>query len=181
MCVCVSSVDASYASHNGIGPIGMGAATGTTTSSSSMGGMFSSTAADLAQLSLNLSTQSSLQHQQQQQQQMRSSTSSHHLLSAPGMSSSSLPPLSPLSLPALPLDAMTALGTVPLQSFRHPEPESIADMLEIPGKGRCYVYLAKYTYEPFNQSPNDNPEAEVSLTAGDYVLVWGNMDEVLII
>ena len=110
---------------------------------------------------------------------MRSSTSSQHLLSAPGMSSSILPPLSPLSLPALPLDALTALGTVPLHSFRHPEPESIADMLEIPGKGRCYVYLAKYTYEPFNQSPNDNPEAEVSLTAGDYVLVWGNMDEVI--
>lgn len=51
-------------------------------------------------------------------------------------------------------------------------------MLEIPGKGRCYVYLAKYTYDPFSQSPNDNPEAEVSLSAGDYVLVWGNMDEV---
>lgn len=68
--------------------------------------------------------------------------------------------------------------TVPLQSFRHPEPESSADMLEIPGKGRCYVYLAKYTYDPFSQSPNENPEAEVSLAAGDYVLVWGNMDEV---
>ena len=52
-------------------------------------------------------------------------------------------------------------------------------MLEIPGKGRCYVYLAKYTYDPFSQSPNDNPEAEVSLAAGDYVLVWGNMDEVI--
>ena len=116
-----------------------------------------------------------------------------------------LPPLSPLSLPALPLDALNSVGkltsncalyfyyfkwagsiyfipsqfaTVPLQSFRHPEPESSADMLEIPGKGRCYVYLAKYTYDPFSQSPNENPEAEVSLTAGDYVLVWGNMDEV---
>ncbi|KAI9559005.1 hypothetical protein GHT06_015794 [Daphnia sinensis] len=89
------------------------------------------------------------------------------------------PPLSPLSLPALPLDAHSGslLHTVPLHSFRHPEPESSADMLEIPGKGRCYVYLAKYTYDPFTQSPNDNPEAEVSLAAGDYVLVWGNMDE----
>ncbi|EFX79637.1 hypothetical protein DAPPUDRAFT_30197, partial [Daphnia pulex] len=35
----------------------------------------------------------------------------------------------------------------------------------------------KYTYDPFSQSPNDNPEAEVSLAAGDYVLVWGTMDE----
>ena len=98
-----------------------------------------------------------------------------------GVSSMLHPPLSPLSLPALPLDAHSAhslLHTVPLQSFRHPEPESSADMLEIPGKGRCYVYLAKYTYDPFSQSPNDNPEAEVSLAAGDYVLVWGTMDEV---
>lgn len=35
----------------------------------------------------------------------------------------------------------------------------------------------RYTYDPFSQSPNENPEAEISVTAGDYVLVWGNMDE----
>merc|ERR1719410_1071179 len=50
-------------------------------------------------------------------------------------------------------------------------------MLEIPGKGRCYVYLARYTYEPFSQSQNDNPESELPLYAGDYVLVWGELDE----
>ncbi|CAG0924138.1 unnamed protein product [Notodromas monacha] len=27
------------------------------------------------------------------------------------------------------------------------------------------------------QSPNDNPESELPLTAGDYVLVWGDVDE----
>ncbi|XP_046645489.1 uncharacterized protein LOC124336002 isoform X6 [Daphnia pulicaria] len=141
----------------------------------------STAAADLAHtLSLGVA---------QQQQHHNSSLVSGGLrstLTAPGsggggsMASMLHPPLSPLSLPALPLDAHSAhslLHTVPLHSFRHPEPESSADMLEIPGKGRCYVYLAKYTYDPFSQSPNDNPEAEVSLAAGDYVLVWGTMDE----
>ena len=32
------------------------------------------------------------------------------------------------------------------------------DMLEIPGKGRCYVYFARYTYDPLAQSLNDNPQ-----------------------
>ncbi|GLH03419.1 RIMS-binding protein 2, partial [Gryllus bimaculatus] len=51
------------------------------------------------------------------------------------------------------------------------------DMLEIPGKGRCFVFIAKYSYDPLSQSPNENPEAELPLGAGDYVLVWGPMDE----
>jgi RIMS-binding protein 2 len=141
----------------------------------------STAAADLAHtLSLGVAAQ----QQQQQQHHHNSSSISSGLRSTLAPSSVSMlhPPLSPLSLPALPLDAHSAhslLHTVPLHSFRHPEPESSADMLEIPGKGRCYVYLAKYTYDPFTQSPNDNPEAEVSLAAGDYVLVWGTMDEVI--
>ncbi|XP_065333929.1 RIMS-binding protein 2 isoform X16 [Cloeon dipterum] len=53
----------------------------------------------------------------------------------------------------------------------------LLDMLDIPGKGRCYVFMAKYTYDPFTQSPNDHPEAELAVNAGDYLLVWGNMDE----
>ena len=53
----------------------------------------------------------------------------------------------------------------------------VVDMLEIPGKGRCYVYFARYSYEPFQQSLNDNPESELPLTAGDYILVWGDTDE----
>ncbi|XP_046682775.1 RIMS-binding protein 2 isoform X2 [Homalodisca vitripennis] len=51
------------------------------------------------------------------------------------------------------------------------------DMLDIPGKGRCYVYIARYSYDPFQQSPNECPEAELAVNAGDYLLVWGNMDE----
>lgn len=154
--------------------MGSGLTSTTLTNTSSVffpGGVATSTssaAADLAHtLSLGQQQNAGLHHQH------RTST-----LTAPV--SMMHPPLSPLSLPALPLDAHSGslVHTVPLHSFRHPEPESSADMLEIPGKGRCYVYLAKYTYDPFTQSPNDNPEAEVSLAAGDYVLVWGNMDEV---
>lgn len=54
---------------------------------------------------------------------------------------------------------------------------NLVDMLEIPGKGRCFVYFARYSYDPFQQSLNDNPESELPLTAGDYVLVWGDADE----
>ncbi|XP_069188516.1 uncharacterized protein [Procambarus clarkii] len=53
----------------------------------------------------------------------------------------------------------------------------VLDVLEIPGKGRCHVYIARYSYDPFQHSPNENPEAELAVNAGDYVLVWGSMDE----
>ncbi|ROT62435.1 RIMS-binding protein 2 [Penaeus vannamei] len=53
----------------------------------------------------------------------------------------------------------------------------VLDVLEIPGKGRCHVYIARYSYDPFQHSPNENPEAELAVNAGDYVLVWGAMDE----
>lgn len=36
----------------------------------------------------------------------------------------------------------------------------------------------RYTYDPFTHSPNECPEAELPINAGDYLLVWGNMDEV---
>ena len=35
----------------------------------------------------------------------------------------------------------------------------------------------RYTYDPFSQSQNDNPESELPLLSGDYVLVWGEIDE----
>ncbi|GFR99974.1 peripheral-type benzodiazepine receptor-associated protein 1 [Elysia marginata] len=44
-------------------------------------------------------------------------------------------------------------------------------------KGPIQVYIAKYNYDPFTLSPNENPEMELPLTAGDYVLVVGDMDE----
>ncbi len=55
--------------------------------------------------------------------------------------------------------------------------EDIVDSIEIPNRGRCKVYIARYSYDPFKQSPNDNPEAELVLLAGDFVLIFGNIDE----
>lgn len=52
------------------------------------------------------------------------------------------------------------------------------DFIELPGRGRCNIYCARYTYDPLKQSPNENPEAELALNAGDYVIIYGEMDEV---
>ena len=50
-------------------------------------------------------------------------------------------------------------------------------MVEVPGKGWCWVYLARYSYDPFQHSPNDTPEAELAINAGDYILVWSDPDQ----
>ncbi|KAK3083880.1 hypothetical protein FSP39_004557 [Pinctada imbricata] len=56
--------------------------------------------------------------------------------------------------------------------------KALEDKLSVPGrKGPIQVYIAKYSYDPFQHSPNDNPDAELPLDAGDYVLVYGEMDE----
>ncbi|XP_065934810.1 RIMS-binding protein 2 isoform X12 [Magallana gigas] len=44
-------------------------------------------------------------------------------------------------------------------------------------KGPIQVFQAKYSYDPFQHSPNENPDAELPINAGDYVLVYGEMDE----
>ncbi|OWF38817.1 Peripheral-type benzodiazepine receptor-associated protein 1 [Mizuhopecten yessoensis] len=44
-------------------------------------------------------------------------------------------------------------------------------------KGPLQVYIAKYSYDPFQHSPNENPDAELSINTGDYLLVYGEMDE----
>ncbi|XP_048199351.1 RIMS-binding protein 3A-like [Perognathus longimembris pacificus] len=38
------------------------------------------------------------------------------------------------------------------------------------------IFLARYNYNPF-EGPNEHPEVELPLTAGDYVYVFGDMDE----
>ena len=40
-----------------------------------------------------------------------------------------------------------------------------------------FLKYFRYSYDPFTQSLNEFPEAEISVTAGDYVLVWGEADE----
>ncbi|XP_052832506.1 peripheral-type benzodiazepine receptor-associated protein 1 isoform X2 [Octopus bimaculoides] len=45
------------------------------------------------------------------------------------------------------------------------------------GSGQVQVYIAKYNYDPFQFSPNENPETELALNSGDYVFINGEMDE----
>ncbi|XP_044764212.1 RIMS-binding protein 2 isoform X3 [Coccinella septempunctata] len=47
--------------------------------------------------------------------------------------------------------------------------EGQVDMLDIPGKGRCSVYIARFSYEP-----EPDIEEELAIQAGDYLLVWGD-------
>ena len=44
-------------------------------------------------------------------------------------------------------------------------------------KVNLFLKYFRYSYDPFTQSLNEFPEAEISVTAGDYVLVWGEADE----
>ncbi|XP_074868602.1 RIMS-binding protein 2-like [Carettochelys insculpta] len=44
------------------------------------------------------------------------------------------------------------------------------------GPAKLQVFLARYSYDPFD-GPNKNPEAELPLTAGEYVYIYGDMDE----
>ena len=46
-----------------------------------------------------------------------------------------------------------------------------------PGNRMMFCHF-RYSYDPFQQSLNDNPEYELPLSSGDYVLIWGNVDDV---
>ena len=48
----------------------------------------------------------------------------------------------------------------------------------LPTKSPYRVYVAKYSYDPLQFSPNENPDAELPLNAGDYVYIYGAEDEV---
>jgi len=73
---------------------------------------------------------------------------------------------------ALHSSAPTAATLAPLVS----EAKHVIDSIEVPNRGRARVFIAKYSYDPFRQSPNENPESELSLAAGDFVLVFGDLD-----
>lgn len=42
---------------------------------------------------------------------------------------------------------------------------------------KYYLYMCKYSYDPFKNSPNDNPEAELPLQTGDYLYILNEDDE----
>lgn len=41
----------------------------------------------------------------------------------------------------------------------------------------CRLALARYSYKPLRDSPNNYPELELSLEPGDYLLLFGNLDD----
>ena len=47
--------------------------------------------------------------------------------------------------------------------------------VEIPGKGWRFVFVARYSYDPFQHSPNESPEAELQVNAGKLVFQWGSV------
>ncbi|KAM9780704.1 peripheral-type benzodiazepine receptor-associated protein 1 isoform 14-T14 [Syngnathus typhle] len=44
------------------------------------------------------------------------------------------------------------------------------------GASKLQVFIARYSYNPYD-GPNDNPEMELPLTAGEYIYVYGGMDD----
>ncbi|XP_019700001.1 uncharacterized protein LOC105189771 isoform X3 [Harpegnathos saltator] len=83
--------------------------------------------------------------------------------------------LGPRQIPKIPASILT--NPVDRLSNDNIVPESQVDMLDVPGKGKCYVYIARFSYEPCHHSPNANPEAELPVQGGDYLLVWGQPDD----
>ncbi|KAK1882690.1 RIMS-binding protein 2 [Dissostichus eleginoides] len=41
---------------------------------------------------------------------------------------------------------------------------------------KLQVFIARYSYNPYD-GPNDNPEVELPLTAGEYIYMYGDMDD----
>ncbi|KAM8819103.1 RIMS-binding protein 3A-like [Rhynchonycteris naso] len=61
------------------------------------------------------------------------------------------------------------------------DPESVSSTLEVgdseaPANPKLKIFLVLYSYNPF-EGPNEHPECELPLTAGDYVYIFGDMDE----
>ncbi|NWX05273.1 RIMB1 protein, partial [Caloenas nicobarica] len=77
---------------------------------------------------------------------------------------------SPKSCPTPEVDTASEMEELDVDSISlMPEPGS-------QGHAKLQVFLARYSYNPFD-GPNENPEAELPLTAGEYIYVYGDMDE----
>ena len=59
------------------------------------------------------------------------------------------------------------------EALRNREPQTTTNHLPPP----LPTPIHRYSYDPFQHSPNEAPESELRLNAGDYVLVWGEVDE----
>ncbi|XP_048180977.1 peripheral-type benzodiazepine receptor-associated protein 1 isoform X8 [Corvus hawaiiensis] len=77
---------------------------------------------------------------------------------------------SPKSCPTPEVDTASEMEELDIDSISlMPEPGS-------QGPAKLQVFLARYSYNPFD-GPNENPEAELPLTAGEYIYIYGDMDE----
>ncbi|XP_054143302.1 peripheral-type benzodiazepine receptor-associated protein 1 isoform X3 [Melozone crissalis] len=77
---------------------------------------------------------------------------------------------SPKSCPTPEVDTASEMEELDVDSISlMPEPSS-------QGPAKLQVFLARYSYNPFD-GPNENPEAELPLTAGEYIYIYGDMDE----
>ncbi|NXB51597.1 RIMB1 protein, partial [Leucopsar rothschildi] len=77
---------------------------------------------------------------------------------------------SPKSCPTPEVDTASEMEELDVDSISlMPEPGS-------QGAAKLQVFLARYSYNPFD-GPNENPEAELPLTAGEYIYIYGDMDE----
>ncbi|KAM4760385.1 peripheral-type benzodiazepine receptor-associated protein 1 isoform 10-T11 [Cyanocitta cristata] len=77
---------------------------------------------------------------------------------------------SPESCPTPEVDTASEMEELDVDSISlMPEPGS-------QGPAKLQVFLARYSYNPFD-GPNENPEAELPLTAGEYIYIYGDMDE----
>lgn len=110
--------------------------------------------------------QNQIQHQIAQQQQLLNSNLASANLHAASLSNQ--PPPAPAAHPHHPQAPSSA------QDHHANEiriAEDIVDSIEIANRGRFRVFIARYSYDPFKQSPNEHPEAELHLNAGDFLLV----------
>lgn len=113
--------------------------------------------------------QNQIQHQIQQQQQLLNNTLSSNLANATTNFQASS-----IGNPAAPQPPAAQPMPPSAQSHRANEiriAEDIVDSIEIANRGRFRVFIARYSYDPFKQSPNEHPEAELHLNAGDFLLV----------
>uniref|UniRef100_A0A8C3UP73 TSPO associated protein 1 n=1 Tax=Catharus ustulatus TaxID=91951 RepID=A0A8C3UP73_CATUS len=77
---------------------------------------------------------------------------------------------SPKSCPTPEVDTASEMEELDVDSISLiPEPGN-------QGPAKLQVFLARYSYNPFD-GPNENPEAELPLTAGEYIYIYGEMDE----
>ncbi|XP_067165541.1 peripheral-type benzodiazepine receptor-associated protein 1 [Apteryx mantelli] len=77
---------------------------------------------------------------------------------------------SPKSCPTPEVDTASEMEELDVDSISLiPEPGS-------QGPAKLQVFLARYSYNPFD-GPNENPEAELPLIAGEYIYIYGDMDE----